>query len=130
MTSSPASSSNSSVRTSKTTTCPPEVRSLGRTIVRWREQIVAWHQALVSNGPTEAVNNLIKRIKRIGFGFPSVRPLPHPRAALRRQAELGTIRHGQSPLKSDEPDQWGPVKGDRHASRAGRSPQRAGRDAE
>ena len=49
--------------------CPVEVRSLGRTIVRWRDQIVAWHQALVSNGPTEAVNNLIKRIKRIGFGF-------------------------------------------------------------
>jgi transposase len=49
--------------------CPPEVRSLGRTIMRWRDQIVAWHQALVSNGPTEAVNNLIKRIKRIGFGF-------------------------------------------------------------
>jgi transposase len=23
----------------------------------------------VSNGPTEALNNLIKRIKRIGFGF-------------------------------------------------------------
>jgi transposase len=37
--------------------------------MRWRDQIVAWHQALVSNGPTEAVNNLIKRIKRIGFGF-------------------------------------------------------------
>jgi transposase len=49
--------------------CPTEVRSLGRTIVRWRDQIVAWHRALVSNGPTEAVNNLIKRIKRIGFGF-------------------------------------------------------------
>jgi transposase len=52
--------------------CPPEVRSLGRTIAGWRGQIVAWHQALVSNGPTEAVNNLIKRIKRIkriGFGF-------------------------------------------------------------
>jgi transposase len=49
--------------------CPPEVRSLGRTIVRWRDQIVAWHHARVSNGPTEAVNNLIKRIKRIGFGF-------------------------------------------------------------
>ena len=43
--------------------------SLGRTIVRWRDQIVAWHHALVSNGPTEAVNNLIKRIKRVGFGF-------------------------------------------------------------
>jgi len=23
----------------------------------------------VSNGPTESINNLIKRIKRIGFGF-------------------------------------------------------------
>ena len=30
---------------------------------------MAWHGALVTNGPTEAVNNLIKRIKRIGFGF-------------------------------------------------------------
>ena len=39
--------------------CPPEVRSLGRSIVRWRDQIVAWHEVLVSNGPTEAVNNLI-----------------------------------------------------------------------
>jgi transposase len=48
---------------------PPEVRSLGRTITRWREQIVAWHQARVSNGPTEAVNNLMKRIKRIAYGF-------------------------------------------------------------
>jgi transposase len=49
--------------------CPPEVHSLGRTLVRWRDQIVAWHRARVSNGPTEAINNLIKRIKRIGFGF-------------------------------------------------------------
>jgi transposase len=49
--------------------CLLEVRFLGRTIMRWRQDIVAWHHALVSNGPTEAVNNLIKRIKRIGFGF-------------------------------------------------------------
>lgn len=35
--------------------CPPEVRQLGRTIVRWRDQIAAWHHAHVSNGPTEAV---------------------------------------------------------------------------
>jgi transposase len=49
--------------------CPIEVHSLGRTIVRWRDQILAWHKAAVSNGPTEAVNNLIKRIKRVGFGF-------------------------------------------------------------
>jgi len=49
--------------------CPPEVRQLGRTIIRWRHQIAAWHQAHVSNGPTEAANNLIKRVKRIAFGF-------------------------------------------------------------
>ncbi len=48
---------------------PPEVRALAGTLTRWRDQILAWHTARVSNGPTEAVNNLIKRIKRIGFGF-------------------------------------------------------------
>jgi len=48
---------------------PPEVRQLGRTIKRWAAQISAWHAARVSNGPTEAANNLIKRIKRVGFGF-------------------------------------------------------------
>ena len=53
--------------------CPPEVRQLGRTIVRWRHQIAAWHQAHVSNGPTEAVNNLLKRVKRAAFGFTSFR---------------------------------------------------------
>lgn len=49
--------------------CPPEIRQLGRTLRRWLAQITAWHQAHVSNGPTEAINNLIKRVKRIGFGF-------------------------------------------------------------
>jgi transposase len=50
---------------------PPEVQSLGRTLARWTAEIVAWHKAFVSNGPTEAVNNLMKRIKRVGFGFRS-----------------------------------------------------------
>jgi hypothetical protein len=49
--------------------CPVEVRSLGRTILRWRHQIAAWHQAKFTNAPTEAANNLIKRVKRIAFGF-------------------------------------------------------------
>jgi hypothetical protein len=48
---------------------PPEVRSLGRTLRRWFEHIVTWYHARVSNGPTEAATNLIKRIKRVGFGF-------------------------------------------------------------
>lgn len=49
--------------------CPPEVQRLGRTIVRWRHQIAAWHQARFTNGPTEAINNLVKRIKRVAFGI-------------------------------------------------------------
>ena len=48
---------------------PPEIRRLGKTIERWFEKICNYHLAKVSNGPTEALNNLIKRIKRIGFGF-------------------------------------------------------------
>ena len=49
--------------------CPPEVRQLGRTMHRWRTQIAAWHQAQVSNGPTETMNGLAKRIKRVAFGL-------------------------------------------------------------
>jgi transposase len=48
---------------------PPEVQKLGRTIRDWFDKIINFHLARVSNGPTEALNNLIKRIKRIGFGF-------------------------------------------------------------
>ena len=48
---------------------PLEVRRLGRTIAKWRHQIVAWHHAHMSNGPTEAINNLVKRVKRVAFGF-------------------------------------------------------------
>ncbi len=49
--------------------CPAEINQLGRTIARWADQISAWHRSRVSNGPTESMNNLIKRIKRVAFGF-------------------------------------------------------------
>jgi transposase len=48
---------------------PLEVQKLGHTIRRWFEKICNFHLAKMSNGPTEALNNLIKRIKRVGFGF-------------------------------------------------------------
>lgn len=48
---------------------PLEVQRLGRTIRDWFDKICNFHLARVSNGPTEALNNLVKRIKRIGFGF-------------------------------------------------------------
>lgn len=45
---------------------PPEIQKLGRTIRMWFDKICNFHLARVSNGPTEAINNLIKRV---GFGF-------------------------------------------------------------
>jgi transposase len=52
---------------------PVEMHSLGRTLRRWLDHITAWHEVKVTNGPTETINNLIKRIKRIGFGFHRLR---------------------------------------------------------
>ncbi len=48
---------------------PREVRRLARTLHNWFDAIIAWHEARVSNGPTEGMNNLIKRVKRVAFGF-------------------------------------------------------------
>jgi transposase len=48
---------------------PYEVRHLARTLENWFDQIVAWHKAKVSNGPTEGMNSLLKRVKRVAFGF-------------------------------------------------------------
>ena len=70
--------------------CPPEVNQLGRTLARWHTQITNWHHARYTNAATEAVNNLIKRIKRIGFGFRNFANLPDPGSALRRETELGS----------------------------------------
>lgn len=50
---------------------PTEVQRLGRTVRRWQSQILAWHHYHFSNGPTESMNNLAKRIKRVAFGFGS-----------------------------------------------------------
>ena len=46
-----------------------ELNRLGRTLQRWQTQISNWHEARVTNAPTEAANNLIKRVKRAAFGF-------------------------------------------------------------
>ena len=45
---------------------PIEVRSLVRTLLRWKQQIAAWHGAHVSNGPV--TNNSVKCVKRVAFG--------------------------------------------------------------
>jgi transposase len=48
----------------------PELLRLARTLDVWREELLAYFDTGgVSNGPTEAVNGLIKKIKRIGHGY-------------------------------------------------------------
>lgn len=47
----------------------PEVKSLGRTLERWRPEILNHHLTGASNGPTEGMNLCVKKIKRCGHGF-------------------------------------------------------------
>jgi transposase len=48
----------------------PELHRLARTLDSWRDELLARFTASdVSNGPTEAINLLIKKVKRVGHGF-------------------------------------------------------------
>jgi transposase len=47
-----------------------ELSRLARTVRTWEAEILAWHATKgCSNGPTEAVNLLIKKVKRVGHDF-------------------------------------------------------------
>lgn len=47
----------------------PELTRLARTINAWENEVLAYHTTGLSNGPTEAMNLLIEKIRRIGHGF-------------------------------------------------------------
>jgi hypothetical protein len=51
----------------------PELLRLARTLDAWHEELLAYWTATgnrgVSNGPTEATNALIKKVKDVGHGF-------------------------------------------------------------
>jgi transposase len=48
----------------------PELVRLASTLDAWRPELLAYFDTGgVSNGPTEAINELIKKIKRIGHGY-------------------------------------------------------------
>jgi len=48
----------------------PELTRLARTVDRWSKEILAYHTTGgASNGPTEAINLLIEKIRRIGHGY-------------------------------------------------------------
>jgi transposase len=47
-----------------------ELSRLARTVRAWEAEILAFHSTNgCSNGPTEAMNLLIKKVKRVGHGF-------------------------------------------------------------
>jgi transposase len=49
------------------------VAELSRTAKAWEAEILAWHATGgCSNGPTEAVNLLVKKVKPVGHGFCNV----------------------------------------------------------
>jgi transposase len=52
-------------------TCPiPEVARLGRTLRSWRSEFLTYFDTdRVSNGPTEAMNLLIEKIRRVRHGY-------------------------------------------------------------
>jgi hypothetical protein len=83
---------------------PLEARSLGRTIKRRKEQIVAWHRSHVSNGPSGAINNLVERVKSVAFGFRRFAHQPHPSTALRRPTQLDTPRNHHPTMKPEAPE--------------------------
>ena len=97
--------------------CRPRSKSSDARISTWFDKIANFHLARVSNGPTEALNNLIKRIKRIGFGFrnfenyrirallyagkPNWRVLGSPdwrtvMSSIRRCADVETLQRGRA----------------------------------
>ncbi|MBW3615136.1 MAG: transposase, partial [Actinobacteria bacterium] len=47
----------------------PEVTRLAKTVSAWEHEVLAYHTTGLSNGPTEAVNLLIEKVRRIGHGF-------------------------------------------------------------
>ena len=50
-----------------------ECRRLARTIRAWEAEVLAFHTTGRSNGPTEGINLLIKKVKRVGHGFRNFR---------------------------------------------------------
>jgi len=47
----------------------PEIQKLGKTLTKWATEILNHHRTGASNGPSEGLNLLIKKIKRAGHGF-------------------------------------------------------------
>ena len=101
----PNSPRHGSQRSASTSRCPSRSAASDGTIAKWADQICAWHRSHVTNGPTEARQQLGQedqagRVRDRQFPT-SPRPLP----ALRRQARLDPATHDPTPTR-EEPLCW------------------------
>lgn len=51
----------------------PEIKTLRKTLLRWRNEILTYFQIKLTNARTEAYNNLAKLVQRRAFGYKSFR---------------------------------------------------------
>jgi transposase len=81
-----------------------ELSRLARTVRAWEAEIVAWHATDgCSNGPTEAVNLLIKKVKRVGHGF---RNFANYRLRLLLHCGVAWQTHRTARLRGRTPRLW------------------------
>ena len=76
----------------------PELHRLARTALRWRIPILVHHLAGASNGPTESVNLVVKRVQRVAHAFRSFRNYRLQVLLLRRRMADSAYRTKQRPL--------------------------------
>lgn len=51
----------------------PEIKTLRRTLIKWRNEILAYFETGLTNGRTEGYNNIAKLVQRRAFGYRSFR---------------------------------------------------------
>jgi transposase len=82
---------------------PPEVRSLGRTITRWFEEITNWHKAFVSKRTHRSGQQPHQADQTDRLRIPVFHQLPSPSPPIRRATQLGPTPDGHTPLISEGP---------------------------
>ena len=81
-----------------------ELSRLARTVRAWEVEILAFHSTMgCSNGPTEAVNLLIKKVKRVGHGF---RSFANYRLRLLLHCGVAWQTHRTARLRGRSPRWW------------------------
>lgn len=55
------------------TSALPEIKTLRRTLLKWRTEILAYFETGLTNGRTEGYNNIAKLVQRRAFGYKSFR---------------------------------------------------------